>query len=69
MNLHVDKGDFPIEIEPLRSKTDYLITPKEPLAPGVYAFQTQELLSSEQAALSRSRKSCGSCSRSSLISC
>lgn len=50
VNLHVDKGDFPIEIEPLRSKTDYLITPKEPLAPGVYAFQTQELLSSEQTA-------------------
>ena len=48
VNLYVDKGDHPIEIEPLRSKTDYLITPKEPLPPGVYAFQTQELLTSEQ---------------------
>ena len=49
VNLHVDKGDFPIDIEPLRSKTDYLITAKEPLKPGIYAFQTQELLSSDQA--------------------
>jgi hypothetical protein len=48
VNLYVDKGDHAIEIEPLRSKTDYLITPREPLPPGVYAFQTQELLTSEQ---------------------
>lgn len=48
VNLYVDKGDYAIEIEPLRSKTDYLITPKDVLPPGVYAFQTQELLTSEQ---------------------
>ncbi|MCB9690127.1 MAG: carboxypeptidase regulatory-like domain-containing protein [Alphaproteobacteria bacterium] len=45
VNLYVDDGEVPIEVSPLRSKTDYLVTPKEPLKPGGYAFQTQELLS------------------------
>ena len=45
VNLFVDAGDVPIDIVPLRSRTDYLVTPKEPLAPGGYAFQTQDLLS------------------------
>lgn len=45
VNLYVDDGEIPIEIVPLRSRTDYLVVPKEPLAPGAYAFQTQDLLS------------------------
>lgn len=45
VNLYVDAAEVPIEIVPLRSKTDYLVTPTEPLQPGVYAFQTQDLLS------------------------
>ncbi|MEQ1503401.1 MAG: carboxypeptidase-like regulatory domain-containing protein [Myxococcota bacterium] len=47
VKLFVDKIDVPVEFEPLRSKTDYLLTPKEPLEPGVYALQTQELLSAD----------------------
>jgi hypothetical protein len=45
VNLYVDDAEIPIEVEPLRSKTDYLVVPTEPLEPGGYAFQTQELLS------------------------
>lgn len=45
VNLYVDAGEVPIEVAPLRSKTDYLVTPTEALTPGVYAFQTQDLLS------------------------
>jgi hypothetical protein len=45
VQLYVDAGEVPIEIVPLRSRTDYLVVPKEPLQPGGYAFQTQDLLS------------------------
>jgi hypothetical protein len=45
VKLYVDAGEVPIDIVPLRSRTDYLVVPKEPLQPGGYAFQTQELLS------------------------
>jgi hypothetical protein len=45
VQLYVDAGEVPIDIVPLRSRTDYLVVPKEPLQPGGYAFQTQELLS------------------------
>jgi hypothetical protein len=45
VNLWVDGGEVPIEITPLRSKTDYLLTVKEPLTEGqAYAFQMQDLL-------------------------
>ncbi len=44
INLYVSKKELPIEVKPLRSRTDYLITSTEPLEPGAYAFQTQELL-------------------------
>lgn len=47
VNLYVDDGEIPLEIEPLRSRTDYLVTPKEPLEPGVYALQAQDLLSAD----------------------
>jgi hypothetical protein len=45
VKLYVDSVEIPIDIVPLRSKTDYLVVPKEKLEPGGYAFQTQELLS------------------------
>lgn len=45
VQLYVDAGEVPIDIVPLRSRTDYLVVPKEPLQPGGYAFQTQDLLS------------------------
>lgn len=45
VNLYVDDGEVPIDMTPLRSKTDYLVVPKDKLEPGGYAFQTQELLS------------------------
>jgi len=46
VNLFVSKGEIPIEIEPMRSPTDYLIKVEKPLEPGNYAFQTQDLLDS-----------------------
>jgi hypothetical protein len=49
VNLYAADRAHPIEVEPLRSKTDYLIVPKERLPAGVYALQTQGLLTSEQA--------------------
>lgn len=45
VNLWVDAGQREIEIVPLRSKTDYVLLPKEPLPPGTYALETQDLLS------------------------
>jgi hypothetical protein len=48
VQLYVDGGEVPIDIVPLRSRTDYLVVPKEPLQPGGYAFQTQELLSPDE---------------------
>lgn len=45
VQLYVDGGEVPIDIVPLRSRTDYLVVPRSPLQPGGYAFQTQELLS------------------------
>lgn len=46
VNLHVSKGEVEIDIEKMRSPTDYLIKSKKPLEPGWYAFQTQDLLDS-----------------------
>lgn len=53
VNLYVDAAEVPIELKPLRSKTDYLLQPVEPLEPGFYAFQTQDLLSSDEEAAER----------------
>jgi hypothetical protein len=45
VNLWIDGGAVPMEITPLRSKTDYLLTVGEPLVEGeAYAFQMQDLL-------------------------
>ena len=44
VNLHVSKKAIEIEIEKMRSPTDYLIKAKADLENGWYAFQTQELL-------------------------
>lgn len=44
VNLWVSDAVLPIEIAPLRSRTDYLVTASAALVPGVYAFQTQGLL-------------------------
>jgi len=44
VGLYTDAGEVPIDITPMKSRTDYMITPKKPLERGVYAFQTQHLL-------------------------
>ena len=44
VNLWVDDGEVPIEIEKLRSKGHYLITSESGLTPGVYVLQSQDLL-------------------------
>ena len=49
VNLYSSEEHIPVEITPLRSPTDYLITTKEPIEPGYYAFQTQGLVDSQDA--------------------
>jgi len=44
VNLWVSEGEVGIDVAPTASKTDYLITSKEPLKAGTYAFHTQDLL-------------------------
>lgn len=44
VNLYSSEREVQIDITPLRSPTDYLITAKDPVEPGYYAFQTQDLL-------------------------
>ncbi len=51
INLYVDAEHVPTDLIPLRSRSDYLIEPREVLEPGVYAFQTQDLLSTDDSAL------------------
>jgi hypothetical protein len=43
-NMWTASDDIPIEIIPIRSKSDYLIVSKEPVLPGNYAFDTQDTL-------------------------
>lgn len=50
VNLYSSEREVPIEITPMRSPTDYLITTKEPVEPGYYAFQTQDLLDARDSA-------------------
>ncbi len=50
VNLYVDGGRIPIDLQPMKSSTDYMITTTEPVEPGIYAFQTQDLLSAGGAA-------------------
>jgi len=49
LNLYTSDGVVGIDIEPIHSREDYLITPKESLTPGDYAFQPQDLLDSDNA--------------------
>lgn len=44
VNLFVADGEAPIEIEPLASKNFYLLKSTAKLEPGVYAFESQDLL-------------------------
>lgn len=44
INLYVDDGDVPISIEKLMSKGHFLLETTEPLKPGLYALQSQNLL-------------------------
>ncbi|MBX2797184.1 MAG: carboxypeptidase-like regulatory domain-containing protein [Myxococcales bacterium] len=53
VNLYVDAGAVPTEIEPLRSRFDYLVRVSEPLTPGLYAFQTQGLLTADMSVWSQ----------------
>lgn len=46
VNLWTGVESIPFTIEGLPSKDDYLISPKEKLKPGVYAFNTQGLITS-----------------------
>jgi hypothetical protein len=49
VNLWTAAEDVPTEVSPLRSKNDYLIESKDPVAPGAYAFDTQDLLDNKDA--------------------
>jgi hypothetical protein len=44
VNLWVSDGEIPLEVTPLRSRTDNLVTAADALPPGMYALQTQGLL-------------------------
>jgi hypothetical protein len=44
VDLWISEREVPVEVKPLRSRTDYLIASNEELQPGYYAFQTQGLL-------------------------
>lgn len=44
IDLYTKKRIIPIEISAMKSKSDYLITVEEELAPGAYAFHTQGTL-------------------------
>lgn len=46
IGLYTDDGEVELEVIRMKSRTDYRLVPKEPLEPGVYAFQTQHLLDS-----------------------
>lgn len=48
LNLWVSAGKVPVEIKPMRSRTDYLIVSTQPIEPGVFAFQSAALLDPEQ---------------------
>lgn len=49
INLYTSVRRVPVEIRPLRSRHDYLIVSKIDLEPGLYAFDTQGLLTATQA--------------------
>ena len=47
IDLYTDAGNVPLSIEKLKSKGHFLLSSKEPLKPGVYALQSQSLLTPE----------------------
>ena len=47
VNLYTSESEIPIEIVKMISRTDYRIVPKQKLEPGFYAFQTQDLLDTQ----------------------
>ncbi|MEN0065616.1 MAG: hypothetical protein AAGA48_25975 [Myxococcota bacterium] len=51
VNLHVDAGRVPVSVTPLRERSDYRVVPEKDLEPGMYAFETQGLLSSRDSVL------------------
>ncbi len=46
VGMYTDAGAIPIDVVRMKSRTDYRLVPKQALEPGVYAFQTQHLLDS-----------------------
>jgi hypothetical protein len=44
VNLFVSDGEVPITIEPMRSRTDYLVKSSDKLEGGFYAFHTQDMM-------------------------
>lgn len=49
-NLYTSQGTVPLEITPMRSRNAYRIVATEPLEPGWYAFQIQDVLDPNNAA-------------------
>lgn len=47
VNLFVSAEEIPFDLKSLPSRDDYLITTREPLGKGVYAFHAQDVLNSE----------------------
>lgn len=48
VNLWASERAIPVEIDPMRSRHDYLITVEEDLEPGWFAFNTQHLLAPKE---------------------
>ena len=47
VNLWVSETEVPFDLESLPSRDDYLITTRDPLVEGVYAFHAQDVLNEE----------------------
>lgn len=47
VNLWVSEAEVPFDLESLPSRDDYLISTRDPLTPGVYAFHAQDVLNEE----------------------
>ena len=47
VNLWVADGDVPFDLKALQSRDDYLISSRDPLTEGMYAFHSQDVLNEE----------------------
>ncbi len=47
VNLWVAEAEVPFDLESLPSRDDYLISTRDPLTPGVYAFHAQDVLNED----------------------